>query len=104
MPLNEASAGTSEKSWHIFPVLGRENFLRGIPDFVLALSQKRNNRTENLPIVNPITGEEYSASRGHGAALNSRRVRTSEIRRSTRLRLRPTCWTRRARARLATLG
>ncbi|MBD3641366.1 MAG: inositol monophosphatase [Marinobacter sp.] len=79
-PMNEASAGTSEKSWHIFPVLGRENFLRGIPDFVLALSQKRNNRTENLLIVNPITGEEYSASRGHGAALNSRRVRTSEIR------------------------
>ncbi|WP_040886653.1 inositol monophosphatase family protein [Marinobacter santoriniensis] len=79
-PLNEASAGDSDKSWHIFPVLGRENFLRGIPEFALALSQKKNNRTENLLLVNPITGEEYSASRGHGAALNSRRVRTSETR------------------------
>lgn len=78
-PLNEADAGSDEKSWHIFPVLGRENFLRGIPEFALALAQKRNNRTENLLVVNPITGEEYSASRGHGAALNSRRVRTSEI-------------------------
>jgi myo-inositol-1(or 4)-monophosphatase len=78
-PLNEANAGTSEKSWHIFPVLGRENFLRGIPEFALALSQKKNNRTENLLLVNPVTGEEYSASRGHGAALNSRRVRASEI-------------------------
>lgn len=77
--LNEADAGTSEKSWHIFPVLGRENFLRGIPEFALALSQKKNNRTENLLLVNPVTGEEYSASRGHGAALNSRRVRASEI-------------------------
>ncbi len=79
-PLNEASAGTSDKSWHIFPVLGRENFLRGIPEFALALAQKKNNRTENLLIVNPVTGEEYSASRGHGAVLNSRRVRTSETR------------------------
>ena len=80
--LNEADAGASEKSWHIFPVLGRESFLRGIPDFALALIQKRNNRTESLLLINPITGEEYSASRGHGAALNSRRVRTSEVKHS----------------------
>ena len=78
-PLNVANAGTSEKSWHVFPVLGRENFLRGIPEFALALAQKKNNRTENLLVINPVTGEEYSASRGHGAALNSRRVRASEI-------------------------
>ncbi|MGC8120481.1 inositol monophosphatase family protein [Marinobacter sp. VGCF2001] len=78
-PLGESDAGDSEKSWHIFPVLGRDNFLRGIPEFVLALAQKKNNRTENLLLINPITGEEYSASRGHGAALNSRRVRTSDV-------------------------
>ncbi|MBI42124.1 inositol monophosphatase family protein [Marinobacter lutaoensis] len=79
-PLNESDAGEHEKSWHIFPLLGRDNFLRGLPEFALALAQKKQNRTENLLIVQPITGEEYSASRGHGAALNSRRVRTSEIR------------------------
>jgi myo-inositol-1(or 4)-monophosphatase len=82
--LNQADSGGSEKSWHVFPVLGRENFLRGIPDFALALVQKKNNRTESLLLVNPITGEEYSASRGYGAALNSRRVRTSETRHSDR--------------------
>jgi myo-inositol-1(or 4)-monophosphatase len=82
-PLNAADAGTYDKSWHIFPVLGRDNFLRGIPEFVLALAQKKNNRIESLLIVNPITGEEYAASRGHGAALNSRRVRVSEVRQLT---------------------
>lgn len=86
-PAGEADAGTNEKSWHIFPVLGRDNFVRGIPEFVLALAQKRNNRTENLLLVNPITGEEYSASRGHGAALNSRRVRTSDIKVTSRAAL-----------------
>ena len=78
-PMGEADANGSERSWHILPVLGRDNFVRGIPEFAMALSQKKNNRTENLLIVNPITGEEYSASRGHGAALNSRRVRASEV-------------------------
>ncbi|NWO08256.1 MAG: inositol monophosphatase [Alteromonadaceae bacterium] len=78
-PMGQADADGSEKSWHVFPVLGRDNFVRGIPEFALALSQKKNNRTENLLLVNPVTGEEYTASRGHGAALNSRRVRASEI-------------------------
>ena len=83
-PLNEADADGNDKSWHIFPVLGRENFLRGIPDFAVALLQKKNNRTENLLLINPVTGEEYSASRGHGAALNSRRVRTSDVKHADR--------------------
>lgn len=79
-PISEADAGTADKSWHIFPLLGRENFLHGIPDFAIALIQKRDNRTENLLLTNPITGEEYAASRGQGAILNSRRVRTSNVR------------------------
>ncbi len=66
-------------SWHVFPVLGTDNLLRGIPDFALALVQKKDNRTENLLLINPVTGEEYSASRGRGAALNSRRMRVSEV-------------------------
>ncbi|MDX1757304.1 MAG: inositol monophosphatase family protein [Marinobacter sp.] len=79
-PINEADAGNAEHTWHIFPVLGRDNFLRNLPDFALALIQKKGNRTENLLLVNPVTGEEYTASRGHGAALNSRRVRTGTTR------------------------
>lgn len=78
-PMGEADAGQYERSWHIFPVLGADSFLRGIPDFALALLQKKDNRAENLLLVNPITGEEYAASRGHGSSLNSRRVRTSTV-------------------------
>src|SRR5690554_6356910 len=40
-PMGEADANGSDKSWHIFPVLGRENFVQGIPEFALALSQKK---------------------------------------------------------------
>lgn len=79
-PVGEADAREDEKSWHIFPVLGQDNFLRGIPEFALALLQKKDNRAENLLLVNPVSGEEYAASRGHGSTLNSRRVRTSSVR------------------------
>ncbi|WP_166263718.1 inositol monophosphatase family protein [Marinobacter caseinilyticus] len=78
-PMGEADAGEHDKTWHIFPLLGRDNFLRGIPEFALALIQKKNNRAEHLLLVNPITGEEYSSSRGHGAGLNSRRVRAGSV-------------------------
>jgi len=76
-PLNEVDAAGAEKSWHIFPLIGREAFQRGIPECALVLIQKKDNRTENVLLVNPITGEEYAASRGHGASLNSRRIRVN---------------------------
>ncbi|MFW5825437.1 MAG: inositol monophosphatase family protein [Marinobacter sp.] len=79
-PADDGNAGGQPLSWHIFPVIGADNLLRGIPDFVVALVQKKDGRTENLLLINPVTGEEYSASRGRGAALNSRRMRTSEVR------------------------
>src|SRR5690554_4697910 len=78
-PAGDSNADGHPLSWHIFPVIGSDNLLRGIPDFVLALVQKKDGRTENLLMINPITGEEYSASRGRGAALNSRRIRVSEV-------------------------
>ncbi len=74
-PAGEVDAGDAERSWHVFPLLGRQNFSRGLPEFVTALLQKRNNRAENLVLSNPMTGEEYAFSRGYGAVLNSRRIR-----------------------------
>ena len=79
-PAGDGNADGHALSWHIFPVIGGENLLRGIPDFVVALVQKKDGRTDNLLVINPVTGEEYSASRGRGAALNSRRMRVSETR------------------------
>ncbi|SFR42943.1 myo-inositol-1(or 4)-monophosphatase [Marinobacter daqiaonensis] len=78
-PAGDGDADGHALSWHVFPVLGSENLLRGIPEFALALVQKKDNRTENLLLINPVTGEEYSASRGRGASLNNRRMRASEV-------------------------
>ncbi|MGP4842574.1 inositol monophosphatase family protein [Marinobacter sp. 1Y8] len=74
-PTGDIEADGHDASWHVFPVIGSENFVRGIPEFVTALVQKKQGRAEHLLLINPVTGEEYSVSRGHGAALNSRRIR-----------------------------
>lgn len=74
-PAGDIDANGADKSWHIFPVIGDDNFLRGIPEFAMAMVQKKQGRAEHLLLVNPVTGEEYSASRGQSAALNSRRIR-----------------------------
>lgn len=79
-PAGDGDPAGHALSWHIYPVLGSDNLLRGIPDFAVALVQKKDGRTENLLLTNPVSGEEYSASRGRGAALNSRRIRISTVR------------------------
>ena len=75
-----APAGSVEtngyaQTWHIIPLLGEQNFARGLPEFATAILQKINDRPENLVILCPLTGEDYAFSRGYGAVLNSRRIR-----------------------------
>lgn len=75
LPPGQADAEGAPQSWHVFPLLGQQNFARGLPEFTTALLQKKDNRPENLVLISPLTGEEYAASRGYGATLNSRRMR-----------------------------
>lgn len=79
-PAGVIDAREQPQSWHILPLIGAENFIRGVPEFAIALVQKQKNRAEHLVLINPVSGEEYAVSRGHGAALNSRRIRANELR------------------------
>lgn len=74
-PAGSIESGDYVQTWHIFPILGEQNFARGLPDFATAILQKINDRPENLVVLCPLTGEEYAFSRGYGAVLNSRRIR-----------------------------
>lgn len=78
-PAGDIQAGQHEQSWHIFPMLGEQNFLRGLPDFAIALVQKQRNRVEHVALISPLSHEEYTASRGYGASLNGRRIRVSDV-------------------------
>lgn len=79
-PMGDSDARDHAKSWHVFPLLGESNYLRGIPDFGIALLEKQRNRGENLALIFPILDEEFTASKGYGAAVNGRRMRVAEQR------------------------
>ncbi|MAL98367.1 inositol monophosphatase family protein [Hydrocarboniclastica marina] len=79
-PMGDSDAQSHEKSWHVFPLLGESNYLRGIPDFGIALLEKQRNRGINLALIFPMLDEEFTASKGYGATANGRRIRVAEQR------------------------
>jgi myo-inositol-1(or 4)-monophosphatase len=73
-------AGTGEGAdyqWIIDPLDGTTNFLRGVPHFAVSIACKYKGRLEHAVVLDPVRQEEFTASRGRGAALNGRRIRVS---------------------------
>ena len=66
-----------EFCWTINPIDSISNFSNGLPVFAISMAGQQNGRTEHALILNPITGEEFTASRGDGAQLNGKRLRVS---------------------------
>lgn len=69
--------GSQAVEWQINPLDSVINFSHALPIFALSLTGRVNGRTEHAVIINPVTGEEFTASRGGGAQLNGRRLRVS---------------------------
>ncbi|MCV6615608.1 MAG: inositol monophosphatase [Cellvibrionaceae bacterium] len=63
--------------WIIDPLDGTTNFIHGIPHFAISIACKYKGQIEHAVVLNPMTREEFTASRGRGAALNGRRIRVS---------------------------
>ena len=70
----------SDYEWIIDPLDGTTNFLHGIPHFAISIACVFKGQVQHAVILNPMTREEFTASRGHGAALNGRRIRVSQRR------------------------
>lgn len=64
-------------SWHVLPLHNETSLIRGLPDWCFSVICKKNDQTEHSLVVFPATNEEYTASRGSGAALNEKRLRVS---------------------------
>ncbi|HCA23367.1 MAG: inositol monophosphatase [Pseudomonadales bacterium] len=63
--------------WIIDPLDGTTNFIRGVPHFAVSIACRVKGRIEHAVVLDPIRQEEFTASRGRGAALNGRRLRVS---------------------------
>ncbi len=78
--LREGKGDGKDYLWIIDPLDGTTNFIKGIPQFAVSIACQYRGRLEHAVIVDPLKEEEYCASRGHGATLNSKRIRVSDRR------------------------
>lgn len=70
----------SDYEWIIDPLDGTTNFIHGIPHFAISIACLHKGQVEHAVVLDPIKREEFTASRGRGAALNGRRIRVSSRR------------------------
>ncbi|UFH50079.1 inositol monophosphatase family protein [Pseudomonas sp. KNUC1026] len=75
--LHAGSGEGAEYLWVIDPLDGTTNFVRGVPHFAVSIACKYRGRLEHAVVLDPVRQEEFTASRGHGAQVNGRRMRVS---------------------------
>ena len=75
---SEGSGTEAEWEWVIDPLDGTTNFLHGFPQYAISIALKHKGRLEHGLIYDPLREEEFTATRGRGAALNGRRIRVTD--------------------------
>ena len=75
--LHAGSGDGADYLWIIDPLDGTTNFIHGVPHFAVSIACKYRGRLEHAVVLDPVRQEEFTASRGRGAALNGKRIRVS---------------------------
>ncbi len=70
----------TDNTWLIEPLAGNRNYVRGNPGFCVSLALKSRNIITHAVVINPMSGQEFTASRGNGAQLNGSRIRVGQRR------------------------
>jgi myo-inositol-1(or 4)-monophosphatase len=67
----------SEYCWHVDPLDGTTNYVHQVPHYCTSIGVTKNGKLEAACVFDPVSRECYTASRGMGAFLNGKRLRTS---------------------------
>ena len=70
--------GKSDFVWIIDPLDGTTNFIHGFPQYCVSIGLRHKGVLTQAVIYDPGRNELYTATRGHGAYLNDRRIRVSK--------------------------
>jgi myo-inositol-1(or 4)-monophosphatase len=73
-----ALEGTSGVTWVVDPIDGTVNYLYEIPAYAVSVAARVGDGVVAGAVVNPVTGEVWTALRGEGAWLNGRRLELGE--------------------------
>jgi myo-inositol-1(or 4)-monophosphatase len=71
--------GAGEYQWYVDPLDGTTNFAHGFPVFCVSMAVEHQGKLVAGVIYDPTRDELFSAERGSGAYLNSRRIHVSKI-------------------------
>ena len=74
------ASGSSETRWIIDPLDGTTNFLHGFPVYAVSIACEIRGRLEVGVVYDVLRQELFTATRGVGAQLDSRRIRVSKRR------------------------
>ena len=69
----------NEYVWCIDPLDGTTNFLHGNPHYCVSIALLHNGVPEQGVVFDPNRNELFTATKGSGAYLNERRIRTSKL-------------------------
>lgn len=67
-------AGSSGVTWVLDPIDGTVNYLYAIPGYAVSVAARVGDDVVAGVVVNPVSGELWSARRGHGARLDGRPI------------------------------
>src|SRR5215813_9833334 len=63
--------------WIVDPLDGTTNFLHGVPLYAIAIALEREDELVAAVTYNPVHDELFTAEKGQGAFMNSRRLRVA---------------------------
>lgn len=72
------AAGTSDNQWIIDPLDGTTNYLHGFPQYAVSIALAQKGVITQAVIYDPAHNDLFTATRGHGAYLNDKRIRVSK--------------------------
>ena len=77
---DSGASGDNEVRWVIDPLDGTTNFLHGFPVYAVSIACEVRGRLEVATVYDVLRQELFTATRGAGAQLDSRRIRVSQRR------------------------
>jgi myo-inositol-1(or 4)-monophosphatase len=72
------STADAEYVWIIDPIDGTTNFIHGFPQYCVSIGVYHRGVGAHAVVYDPVKNELFTASKGHGAFLNDRRVRVTK--------------------------
>lgn len=76
---SEKTGGKAGGTWVVDPIDGTSNYFHGVPCYAVSIAYEREKGCPVLGVVlNPVTGDLFTAVKGCGAELNGQRIEASK--------------------------